>query len=200
MSEAVKCPEAKPEPARSVVRVRDHLIKPLLADGLRKARATPSEQHDAFLEKLEKRLNWMSAAGLDALRVSIIDLAEGRSRNVWPSWATIWNTARVLERPPADRHDMVMSYLRSEVGMRALDASPWHPVALRWFLVEFGPLRASGTQECWRTKKINDRARQLAREWESLSEARTPSDIERRTEMAAERDEVRAIVRHEVAA
>ncbi|MEO0623655.1 MAG: hypothetical protein AAFU49_03990 [Pseudomonadota bacterium] len=137
--------DAPREPKRSIVRVREHLIAPLTEDGLRKARNTKADKHDAFLRRLERDLDWMTADGLAALRHSVLEKAEGERRNLWPSYATVWNIARVIEHPPDKRREMVLSWMRSNAGVRAWKVSPWHAVALHWYLETFGPANRAGS-------------------------------------------------------
>ncbi|MEL6218887.1 MAG: hypothetical protein AAFR79_10525 [Pseudomonadota bacterium] len=161
--ETAESTDAPREPKRSIVRVRECLIQPLVEDGLRKARNTRADKHDEFLKRLERDLDWMTAEGLTALRHSVLEKAEGERRNLWPSYATVWNIARVIEHPPDKRREMVLSWMRSNAGVRAWDLSPWHAVALHWYLETFGPANRGGSGESFATRKINEKADQLTR-------------------------------------
>lgn len=169
-SDTAETTDAPREPKRSIVRVREFLIHPLTEDGLRKARNTRADKHEEFLKRLERDLDWMTADGLSALRHSVLEKAEGERRNVWPSYATIWNIARVIEHPPDRRREMVLSWMRSNAGVRAWEVSPWHAVALHWYLETFGPANRGGSGESFALRKINEKADQLSRTVRHLRE------------------------------
>ncbi|MEL6220625.1 MAG: hypothetical protein AAFR79_19595, partial [Pseudomonadota bacterium] len=159
---------------------------------LRKARNTKADKHDAFLRRLERDLDWMTADGLTALRHSVLEKAEGERRNLWPSYATVWNIARVIEHPLGKRREMVLSWMRSNAGVRAWEISPWHAVALHWYLETFGPANRVGSGESFALKKINEKADHLTR---TVGRLRAFGDAESRATLDALEGQAEAVRR-----
>ena len=102
-------------------RVRRLLVVPLQLDGLKRrtGRGLTAEDHDAFLVKLCDRLQYMTDDGLRVLGESVLHLAEGKDRSVWPTFATVWNTAVRIEAPPDDERHIMTTWLRSIEGPHA---------------------------------------------------------------------------------
>ena len=100
-------------------KVRVCLITPLQEDGLIRGRNQTVDQHQAMLTKLQDRLGYMSSDGLVRLRRVVRDHAEGKSHNLWPLYASIWNWARRIERPPVDDRHIAHTWLASVEGPEA---------------------------------------------------------------------------------
>ena len=66
-------------------RVREILIRPLEAKGLRRKRGVKAEDHAKTVERLVERLAYMTPDGLEALAEVVHRLAGGRARDEWPS-------------------------------------------------------------------------------------------------------------------
>lgn len=117
-------------------RVRRCFIKPLQRDGLVRPKADTVEAHDAFLAKLADRLGYLDDALLTTLAEIVLGLAEGPRRNVWPSFAAIWNTAIRLRKPPDDERHIMTTWLASRAGPVAREAG--HLVELHLWLRNHG--------------------------------------------------------------
>lgn len=115
--------------------VRAILLEPLEALGL----ARPTDLNAASFKKmpnaLAKNLAYMGAGALDTLRITVEANLCGSNKNHWPSPAMIYKWARDLEPEPKGETDLVVSYLRSRAGPRALQGG--YIVELRTDLARF---------------------------------------------------------------
>lgn len=126
-------------------RVREVLIGPIEAEGLRKRRETTRDQHGEFLEALAGRLAYMTEEGLRTLRPFILQNAGGKGRNTWPGLAPIANMAEAIERRPVELNEGCVRYMRSAAGRRAWEVSPARAVALvRYLFTTKRPPSAGG--------------------------------------------------------
>lgn len=144
-------------------RVRAHLIRPLEADGLIRPKGVTVEAHAAFLAKLVDRLAYLDNPLLTVLAEVVLREAVGRARNQWPAFATIWNTAIRLREPPDDERHIMVTWLRSVEGPRAIEAG--YAVELRRWLRIHG--RPPGT---FPMAQIRDQARDNARQRELIAD------------------------------
>lgn len=117
-------------------RVRRLLIDPLVADGLVRPKSSTVEMHQAFLDKLADRLGYLDDALLVTLAEVVLRFAEGPARNIWPSFATIWNHAVNLRRPPEDESHIMTTWLTSVEGPIAREAG--YLVELHGWLRKYG--------------------------------------------------------------
>lgn len=117
-------------------RVRRLLIEPLAKDGLIRAKGVTLEEHAAFLDKLADKVGYLDDAMLATLAELVLNMAEGVARNHWPSFATIWNIATRLRRPPDDESHIMCSWLVSVAGPIAQEAG--HLVELYLWLRKHG--------------------------------------------------------------
>lgn len=99
-------------------RVREVLIEPLAALGLRRPSGQTVAQHEAALAEIEARLWYMSEADLVALREVV--LLRAQAKGVWLPAAVILDMAKGFAPPPEHDSDMVTSFMRSAAGRRAL--------------------------------------------------------------------------------
>lgn len=142
--------------------VRALLIEPLLRDGLIRPPTMRAGDVDAFLAQLAARLAYLDEAALKVLAEVVLGMAEGKLRNQWPSFATIWNFAqRISRQPPPDEERHIMtSWLRSRGGLAPLEGG--YLVELHSWLRRFG--RPPVEFEIDRIKQdAAENARQLAR-------------------------------------
>lgn len=175
-------------------RVRKLLVEPLQAQGMRKPRSRAAEDHQDFLDRLERRLAYLGADHLEALAEVVLRNAEGASRNVWPAEASIVNWAAVLEPPPDRDSRLVQSYLASAAGQRAWDEAPSVAVALRRHLrkagrppQEFDWIAIRRQAETWESEMA--RIREQVAEGSASSEQRERLDAWERMQ-----DRVRSLV------
>jgi hypothetical protein len=115
-------------------RVAEVLVKPLVAEGMKRERGVTLEAHEKWIKGLKTRLAYMDPENLIALRHGIARAAGGKHRNTWPSILTITNFARALQRQPDDDDDMVTSYMASRAGREAWERGPEYAVALRQYM------------------------------------------------------------------
>jgi hypothetical protein len=155
--------------------VRAVLIAPLAQAGLRRAPGVSLGDHDAFLQRLTERLAYLDTPALTVLAELVLDIAEGKLHNQWPSFATIWNTCQRVQRmpPPDEERHIMTTWLRSRGG----------PVAQQGgYLVELhGHLARRGTPpNDYELSKIKERAadnaRQLARWSQKAAEGTASPD------------------------
>lgn len=104
-------------------RVREHLIEPLKALGLKRKRSTTVADHEAGLDSVVNRLAYMREENLIALREVALGMAGGKAKNEWPAPALFINQAKLLQVPPPSDSPMVTSYMRSAAGRRAREGS-----------------------------------------------------------------------------
>lgn len=123
-------------------RVRERVIVPLARLGLRKRRGQTAADLAAVLEELCARLAYLSEGGCETLRETVLRLAGGERRNLWPEAATILNVAAQIEPPPDTVSPLVRSWLGSAAGRRAWARGPEHALALRRYLKRYGPPQA----------------------------------------------------------
>lgn len=147
--------------------VRAVLIEPLVDAGLRRAPGVSLADHDAFLQRLVERLAYLDAPALLVLAELVLDIAEGKLHNQWPSFATIWNTCQRVQRmpPPDEERHIMTTWLRSRGG----------PVALQGgYLVELhGHLQRRGAPpNDYELTKIKERAADNARQCARWSQKR----------------------------
>lgn len=103
-------------------RVRELLINPLVEIGLQKSRKMTQKDHEAGLVKLGNVLAYMDGENLSALKVLVLDSADGQWKEHWPPFVGILEMAKTLQKPPASDSEMVLSFMRSAAGPRALEA------------------------------------------------------------------------------
>ena len=117
-------------------RVRRLLIEPLTKDGLVRGKGLTLDEHAAFLDKLADKVGYLDDAMLVTLAELVLNMAEGVARNHWPAFATIWNVATRLRRPPDDESHIMCSWLVSVEGPIAQEAG--HLVELYLWLRKHG--------------------------------------------------------------
>ena len=114
-------------------RVRALVIDPLEADGMVRVKKTVAE-HEAYLEKVEQALCYMSEDGLVTVKHAISAMAKicskCRRKEGWPSVQAIRSQAHAIETPPATMSPMVASYMASRAGRWALEQGDDFAVAL----------------------------------------------------------------------
>lgn len=145
--------------------VRAVLVQPLVLAGLIRAPGVTVAQHDAFLARLVDRLAYLDLGALNTLCEVVLNLAEGRLHNQWPSFATIWNTCqRISRQPPPDEERHIMTtWLRSRGGPVA--AAGGYLVELHGFLRRIG--RPPGDYEL---AKIKEQGAENARTKDRLAD------------------------------
>ena len=106
--------------------VREVLIRPLLAAGLKRARNQSEATQAACLDHLIGQLDHMSADNLRTLVDVVMDAAAvpGPARGVWPAEVLILGWARGLQPRPFRLHRVVTSWLASIEGPQA-EAGGW---------------------------------------------------------------------------
>lgn len=140
-------------------RVRELLIKPLEARGLKRKRGAKADDHAKAVERLVERLAYMTPGGLRALAEVVERLADGPLRNEWPAELTVVRFADGIEKapPPSDR--LLTSYMRSAAGRAAWAESPFLASELARYLVK---LRRPPMDSAW--PAMRGRAAERARE------------------------------------
>lgn len=103
-------------------RVRAFLIDPLEAIGFRRKANTTIAEHQAAMDSLADNVAYLSDAGLRALCEMLRTKGEGTSRNIWPSSATVYALAELIERRPIEELPGCLRWFRSIEGPRALAA------------------------------------------------------------------------------
>lgn len=119
-------------------RVRDLFIARLEGDGLIRPKGVTVADHELFLAKLIDRLSYLPGPDLTVLAECVLVRAQGKQRNEWPSFVTIWNVAQTIFRQPEPdeaRHIMT-TWLRSRGGPVARDGG--YLVELWRYLRAFG--------------------------------------------------------------
>ncbi|MEM7061383.1 MAG: hypothetical protein AAF557_27715 [Pseudomonadota bacterium] len=140
---------------RGKERVRELVIAPLEADGMIRTKRTVAD-HDAFLERVERALCYMSEDGLQTVKLAISALCKACSRckrrEGWPSVQAIRSQAHAIELPPATMSPMITSYMRSSAGRRALEEGDAVAAALVRYMRRRGyvPTRSNGGWEAIR--------------------------------------------------
>lgn len=119
-------------------RVRRIMLDPLVGAGMRKQKRMSAGDHEAMLDRLERRLGYLSDACLEALADTVRRNAVGADRNVWPAEVSVMNWAAALEPPPDRDSKLVTTYLASAAGRRAWEEGPEVAVALRRHLKREG--------------------------------------------------------------
>ncbi|MEL6477753.1 MAG: hypothetical protein AAFR17_10540 [Pseudomonadota bacterium] len=97
---------------------------------MRKAKSQSFEGHCEMLERLGRRLAYMTEAGLRALKAQIARMPKGTLKNVWPDEITILHWAWAIEAPPAGESEFVRRIMASRIGLRAAEAGPFVLVCL----------------------------------------------------------------------
>lgn len=101
-------------------RVRRLLIQPLTEHGFRKPGNVKADAHEAFLVKLADALTYMADHQLEALRDMLRYRGEGKTRDAWPSMATISALAETVAPRPVEEHPTITSWFSSARGPQAL--------------------------------------------------------------------------------
>ena len=119
-------------------RVRECLIQQLEADGMVRTASTVAA-HEAFLQKLESALCYLSEAELHSLAETIVRGAVActkcRAKAGWPALAVIRNWAHDLRPRPPGYSPKVRSWMRSSAGVRCWMEDPHVAVeALRYMV------------------------------------------------------------------
>jgi len=117
-------------------RVRERLIAPLEARGLRRKRGAAMGDHEDRLRRMARRFAWMSDRGLDALREAVEGSGDGPRGDVWPSDLVIWKCAVRIETPPPSENRALSTWMRSRAGRAAWDRSPFLASAIAGFIVK----------------------------------------------------------------
>lgn len=102
-------------------RVRRLLIDPLTEHGFRKPGNVKTGAHEGFLVKLADALTYMSDHQLETLRDMLRYRGEGKSRDAWPSMATIAAMAETVAPRPLEEHPTILSWFGSARGPKALE-------------------------------------------------------------------------------
>lgn len=188
-SETIANDQTPTEPRESVVRVREHLFKPLDASGLRRPRNQTASGHEAMRARLEKRLAYMGADNLAALVASLERLGEGPAKNRWPDEVTVWNIARQIQ-PPPDRIDRLLtSYMASRAGRAAWQRGPWEAVALARNLRWYGPPRHDASWD-----RIANEADKIRRHHQRSREGNDQDSVKALASLDAELAHVKGLV------
>ncbi|SDX90045.1 hypothetical protein SAMN05444336_112105 [Albimonas donghaensis] len=116
-------------------RVREILIRPLEAKGLRRKRGVKAEDHAKTVERLVGRLAYMTPDGLRALAEVVHRLAGGRARDEWPSEQVVLRFADGIEKAPPASDRLLTSYMGSAAGRVAWGESPFLAAELANFLI-----------------------------------------------------------------
>ena len=112
--------------------VRSYLIEPLKLLGLVRPAGVTLEVHAAQLEKLQDRLAYLGRNELEILCDAIEANAEGDAGDRWPAIVTIIKWAADMKAPPDEEHRLVVSWLQSVEGPKALEGG--YAVELRGWL------------------------------------------------------------------
>lgn len=103
--------------------VRTLLIQRLETAGLKKPKCCKTDSDfDAMKRRLVEFLAYLSAPSLEALADQLLSYAVGKDRDLWLSEQIIRQMAEALERRPAEEAPIVISWLASVEGPRALAA------------------------------------------------------------------------------
>lgn len=102
--------------------VRQRLIEPLQAEGMKRPRGESLDAEKEFLNKVVDRLSYMRADMLDRLLPIIREAASGKNKNCWPDLIVFTNMARHIQAPPDKSDEILYSWLHSRAGAHARDA------------------------------------------------------------------------------
>ena len=121
-------------------RVRSCLVEPLEADGMARTASTVAG-HEAFMQKVESALCYLSEAELLSLGETIVRGAAAcskcRAKAGWPALVTIRNWAHDLKPRPPGYSPKVTSWMRSSAGVRCWLEDSHLAVAALAYLVKF---------------------------------------------------------------
>jgi hypothetical protein len=145
-------------------RVRTILLEPLEPLGL----ARPKDLNAAAFKKMRQalvdHLAYMSAESLHLLHLTVCENLQGPNKDRWPAPAAIYGWARAIEPEPAGETELVISYLKSRAGARALQGG--YLVELRTDLTKYRRPPSDAAM-----KMIQERAQANARRRTIISES-----------------------------
>ena len=151
-------------------RVRQCLIGPLEVDGMVRT-ASSVATHEAYLQKLESALCYLSEAELLSLAETIgrgaVACTKCKARVGWPALVTIRNWAHDLRPRPAGYSPKVTSWMRSSAGQRCWLEDSHVAVAALTYLVRFPGVPSEGNGGMRTVREWAERARRdlsMARE------------------------------------
>lgn len=100
-------------------RIRRLLFDPLEGDGFRKSAKVSADRHKDAMARLADDICYLSDDGVERLRLMLRTKGEGKSRDVWPSVATILGWAELIEARPLRELPRLLSWFASIEGPRA---------------------------------------------------------------------------------
>ena len=175
-------------------RVRELLIRPLEARGLRRKARVKAEDHAKAMERLVERLAYMTPEGLGTLAEVVHRMAVGTRRDEWPSEQVVLRFADGIEPAPPQSDRLLTSWMASQAGRRAWGESPFVAAELANFLMR---RRRPPTDGDWPgiRARAGDRRREVEAARRRTGEGRD-SDADRQELAAWGRSEprVRALV------
>lgn len=101
--------------------VRAYLIEPLNLLGLMRPKGTTIEAHKAQLSALQDRLAYLGRDNLIILKQAIEANPVGPNMDHWPAGVVILKWASEIQAPPNEEPPIVLSWLRSVEGPKAVD-------------------------------------------------------------------------------
>lgn len=103
-------------------RVRRVLFDPLADLGFRRPGGMTVERQRQIQDRLADDLSYMDDAALVTLRDMLKAKGEGAARNVWPSAATVYALAELVQPRPFEEIPGLLRWFRSVEGPRAMAA------------------------------------------------------------------------------
>lgn len=138
--------------------VKKYLIEPLDIIGFTRTRGVPLATHKKMIEKLKEDLAYLSIPNLEVLLEIVEAHGGGKLKNQYPPLTSVRSWARELQPPPVSEPKLVLSWLRSVEGPKALEGG--YAVELRAYLLKFKrPVGDYALGEIKRDASENQRAR-----------------------------------------
>lgn len=175
-------------------RVRELVIDPLVADGMRFERGVTAEDQAAKLVRMADDLAYLDERDLRAIKAMIRTNATGKARDVWPSRQTYMNLAHAVKPRPLEEMPHVMSWFASAAG----DAAIINGTEVEEF--EFCQRRVRPPIYDTDMRLIKDKAHDAGRRLQIISERERagwsvdPQELRWREWYLAEKDRVRALI------
>lgn len=175
-------------------RVRVHLVDYLEhpTRGMMRKPGVSLTDHAAFLDRLQNRLAYMTAANLRCLAEQCIRDAGGKHRNRWPGEVTIINRASMLQTPPGSVSRLVRTYLQSAAGQAAMAAG--YEVELFDYLRAYGVPSGERAFDLMRDKAGAERGRRARIRREVDAGVASPSEVAEVELFLRKRAKVRDII------
>lgn len=103
-------------------RVRRLLIEPLDALGFKRAAKVPDDVFKTKMDRMIDSLTYMSDRNFAVMFDMLKSKGEGRGRDVWPSAATIYGIAELVQPRPISELPSLLSWFQSVEGPKCRDA------------------------------------------------------------------------------